>query len=788
MNLGNKFKNLKWLKENKFSVPAFVALSEDEFKNDILVLQKTERLEFPLAVRSSFAGEDGLNHSFAGLFDSILNVQNKSELLKAVKDVAISLESDRVLEYCQYRQVPAPTWGSIVVQEMIDSKISGVLFTEDPMNSANMLISSTLGLGDRLVSGLADSEDLSLPLVRPQFQDRSVLNAFLQKRLFDFGKKIQSLKKSPQDIEWAIDQNDQIHFLQTRDITIQIQNQIQNPENPVYFDNSNIQESFIGVTSPLTFSYAKNAYRHSYNTLMKVMGFSHEDIAQNDWRHQHMLGLVDGRVYYNINSWYEGLLFLPHFGRHKTDMENMMGLETSIDFIQTQKLSTSQKIKALPKMIRLLTRMIYKFSVIKSEVAKFDHAFSEILKDHRNQNHKKKSLPQLLTYLIDVQNKGLALWGPPLMNDFYVMIYSGKVRRALSKLGLEKEYPHLMKTDELESFKPVLAINQMTELIKSKDQILSALNTVPDFLIYCKKNDTQVYQAIQHFIENYGDRVLGELKLETETFRTNPQLLVETLKLFVNSQSQRKTQEPAVDQIFSQMNFIQRLVFNSDLKKLQNGIRYRELMRFHRTRSFGIVREIYLLIADQFVNLNLIKEKMDLFYLTENEIADIITFQSVQNDIHGLIALRKAEYQQFSNAPKYKNQIRMNLPLSNDDKFFTENDRKPTTNDKLQGTGCYPGVVKAQICFVKNVSDAKELEGKILLAERTDPGWTPLFYLAKAVIVEKGSILSHAAIVAREVGIPIIIGVPQATQTLKSGDWVTMNGTTGEIQINGTKS
>lgn len=783
MNLGNKFKNLTWLKENKFSVPAFVTLSEEEFKNDVLVLQKTQRLEFPVAVRSSFAGEDGLNHSFAGLFDSILNVQSKSELLKAVKDVALSLESDRVIEYCEYHQVPAPTWGSIVVQEMIDSKISGVLFTEDPMNSANMLISSTQGLGDRLVSGLADSEDLSLPLTRPQFQDRTVLNAVLQKRLFDFGKKIQSLKKNPQDIEWAIDQNDQIHFLQTRDITIQIQS----PGNPVYFDNSNIQESFIGVTSPLTFSYAKNAYRHSYNTLMKVMGFSPGEIAQNDWRHQHMLGLVDGRVYYNINSWYEGLLFLPHFGRHKADMENMMGLETSIDFIQTQKLSTSQKIKALPKMIRLLARMIYKFSVIKSEVAQFDHAFTQILNQHRSQNHKKKSLPQLLTYLIDVQNKGLALWGPPLMNDFYVMIYSGKVRRALSKLGLEKEYPHLMKTDELESFKPVLAINQMTELIKSKDQTLSALKTAPDFLLYCKKNDVQVYQVIQHFIENYGDRVLGELKLETETFRTNPQLLVETLKLFVKSQSQRKAQEPVIGQIYSQMSVFQRIGFNSNLKKLQNGIRYRELMRFHRTRSFGIVREIYLLIADQFVSLNLIKEKSDLFYLTENEIADIITFQSVQNDIHGLIALRKAEYEQFSKAPKYKNQIRMNLPLSNDDKFFTQVDRKPGANDKLQGTGCYPGVVKAQICFVKNVSDAQELEGKILLAERTDPGWTPLFYLAKAVIVEKGSILSHAAIVAREVGIPIIIGVPQATQALKTGDWITMNGTTGEIQIERTK-
>ena len=784
MNLGNKHNNLTWLKNNKFKVPAFVSILESDIFNKDTLLNKTQNLSFPVAVRSSFSGEDGHDESFAGLFDSILNVKNQSELMISLQKVAQSLISDRVISYCAHQKVPRPTWGSIVVQEMIQSKISGVIFTQDPMNHKKLIISSGLGLGENLVSGLGDSEDLFFDRAKPVYHDQKILNSVLQKKLVTQALHIESLKKSAQDIEWAVDEYDQIHFLQTRQITVQVEQ-----KNPLYFDNSNIQESFIGITKPLTFSYAKNAYRHSYNTLMKEMGFATSEIQKHDWRHQHMLGLVDGRVYYNINSWYEGLLFLPHFGRHKKDMESMMGLEESIDFIQTQKLTSYQKLIALPKMISLLLRMIFQFTFISSTVLKFDKNFNTVLKTHRQKNLQKLSLSEILNYLMDIQNHGFSMWGPPLINDFYVMLYSGKVRRALSSIQQESLYPHLLKTIDLESFKPVLLLNEIVDLVTASEKAQSEIKTESSFLQYCKNNEPIIHEKIHTYIELFGDRVLGELKLETETYRTHPDLFIQTLRVFVDASTSKKIDHKNID-IKLKFNFFKKLFFNINLKKLQNGIRNRELMRFHRTRSFGIIREIYLVIADKLVQLKCIVNAKDIFYLSMDEIADLITFQNITQDTQKLIDLRKTEYAEFEKieSKKYKNQIKMELPLGNENKFKSFMATSAVgSGSEFTGTGCFPGVLQGEICFVTNISEAKNISGKILLAERTDPGWTPLFYLAKAVIVEKGSILSHAAIVAREVGIPIVIGVPQITQKLKSGDVVTINGTTGVIKLEYSK-
>ncbi len=784
MNLGNKYKNLIWLKNQKYNVPFFTALSEYDCQSESTIFQKTNKMNFPMAVRSSFAGEDGCDNSFAGLFESVLNVQTDQELIEAIHHISCSLNSSRVVEYCHHHNVQPPVWGSIVIQEMIQSKISGVIFTKDPMNKNNLIISSGYGLGAELVSGIGDSDDISININQPDFTKGKILNPILQKKLFFLALKIETQKNKPQDIEWAIDQNDQIYFLQTRDITVQINN-----ENPIYFDNSNIQESFTGLTLPLTFSYAKNAYRHSYNTLMRVMGFGEKVIEKNDWRHQHMLGLIDGRVYYNINSWYEGLLFLPHFGRHKVDMEAMMGIEKSIDFIESQSLTLIQKFNAFPHMVRLMWRMVYKFIFISQQVEKFDQQFQKIIKTHREAQLQKKSMNALLAYLNQIQNQGFAMWGVPLINDFFVMTYSGKVRRALKSVGKEKLYPHMMKTKNLESFKPVLKLNEIVSLISNKTNLISALMSEFNFLEYCKVNDPNLYKMLFEFIDQYGDRVLGELKLETHTFRTHPETLIETLKLFLNSQNQTHTSdvENTADIDISDFNFLTKIFFKSNLKKLQAGIRYRELMRFHRTRSFGMIRDIYIQIATKFIANELISEIADIFYLTADEIADVITFQSVQNNIQGIINLRKSEYANYEKLLKYNNQIRMTMPLSTLDKFEKSEIIYNHQLVSLKGTGCYPGTITAEICYVKNISDAKDLSGKILLAERTDPGWTPLFYLAQGIIVEKGSILSHAAIVAREVGLPIVIGVPKVTSILKSGDIITMNGTTGEIKIESRK-
>lgn len=780
-NLGNKCSNLNWLKQKSFKVPYFVTIDQSEILNREIILQKISNLHFPLAARSSFTGEDGGQYSFAGIFESVLHNKNQEELMNAIQKVSSSLESSRLNEYCQFHNIEKPKWGSIVIQEMVEAAISGVTFTQSPLDPEGVLISSAPGFGDQLVSGQVEAEEVSLDRKKPKFLATQNLSAVHLKKLFEICLSIERQKGKPQDIEWALDKKGEIFILQTRDITTLKKLS----EDITVLDNSNIQESFTGLTLPLTFSYAKNAYQESYDTLMRVMGFSEKEIRNHQWRHQHMLGLIDGRVYYNINSWYQGLLFLPGFKKNKKDMEEMMGLDKPIDFVQSKEGSFFDRLKSFPSILRLIFKLGIQFSFIKKLVFNFDLQMIQLFDQHWKKQIDKLSLTELLHYLRRTKELGFSLWGTPLVNDFYVMMKSGAVRRVLERYNSGHLYPQLILTHNLESFKPILFLQDLAESVQNnKDLSTLFLSNDSSFIISELKNNHQLFwEKTLNFINQYGDRVPGELKLETKTFRTDVLLLIQTLKLFIHSHSSSTETEQGRDLILSQalekMSLLDRISFRKKLKQLQNGLQYRELMRLHRTRSFGVIRDIYLHIARKFIQFGVLKTTEDIFYLTESEIEDYITYQSIQNNLQGIVDLRKEEYSKYTVHQKYQNQLHL---------IHGETISKYETNSQLsltefKGFGCYPGSVTAEICYVQNLDTMPDLTNKILLAERTDPGWTPLFYLANGIIVEKGSLLSHAAIVAREVGRPLIIGVSKITKYLKSGDLVTMNGNSGVVQL-----
>src|SRR6185503_17215572 len=149
------------------------------------------------------------------------------------------------------------------------------------------------------------------------------------------------------------------------------------PESDLVFDNSNIQESYCGVTTPLTFSFASHAYFEVYSQLMGMMGFSEAETRAHDRRHRELLALINGRVYYNIGNWYRGLLFLPSFGRNKADMERMMGLTEPVDFVEDSKPGWRQKLATVPRMAQTLVRLLAAFARIDSKFARFEASFEK---------------------------------------------------------------------------------------------------------------------------------------------------------------------------------------------------------------------------------------------------------------------------------------------------------------------------------------------------------------------------------------------------------------------------
>jgi rifampicin phosphotransferase len=196
---------------------------------------------------------------------------------------------------------------------------------------------------------------------------------------------------------------------------------------------------------------------------------------------------------------------------------------------------------------------------------------------------------------------------------------------------------------------------------------------------------------------------------------------------------------------------------------------------------FGRVRQICVELGKQFHAMNLLDAPRDIFYLELNEILGFIDGTTTCTDLRGMAALRQQEFARYRELD------------SAGDRFQTHGmvhpiamqQRKPTQSanfdQQIQGIGCCPGIVKAQVQVITDPKRATLQPGCILVAERTDPGWIMLFPAAAGLLVERGSLLSHSAIVAREMGIPAIVSIPRITQTLKTGDWVEMNGSTGVI-------
>jgi pyruvate,water dikinase len=215
------------------------------------------------------------------------------------------------------------------------------------------------------------------------------------------------------------------------------------------------------------------------------------------------------------------------------------------------------------------------------------------------------------------------------------------------------------------------------------------------------------------------------------------------------------------------------------------SVKNRENMRFARTRIYGLVREMLRAIGEHFAREEILDAAEDIFYLTIEEVWDFIKGTAVTTDLRGLARLRRAEFE------RYRKEIA--TPAGRFDTYgmayhrnlFRNHNAEAvhTTDGMLRGIGCCPGAVTGSVKVLLNPADDVSLSGEILVAERTDPGWVPLYPAVSGILIERGSILSHSAVVAREMGIPTIVGITGLVDTLSTGDKVKMDGRAGTVEI-----
>ena len=361
----------------------------------------------PFAVRSSMVGEDSDAFSFAGQLDSFLFQTSVEEVAESIKRCWASAFGDRSLAYHLRSGLPIfDIRVGVVIQRMINGSVSGVMFTADPVSGDRevSLITAAWGQGEGIVSGLCNTDEFywshggsekssKLALkdiqvvrasggggtveedVQEELQEVRCLSEAEVDKIGQEGVRIAERFGKPQDIEWTIE-GGELFVVQSRPIT-----SLPAPPNKdgpeVVWDNSNIQESYCGVTTPLTFSYAVRAYETAYRQTAEALQVPREEIESFRPYLKNLLGLIRGRVYYNINNWYRGLLAFPSFGTNKSDMEKMMGLEDPVDFVEDTVLSMGEKVRKLPRMLKTLGVLLWEFRRLPKTVPAFLANFEE---------------------------------------------------------------------------------------------------------------------------------------------------------------------------------------------------------------------------------------------------------------------------------------------------------------------------------------------------------------------------------------------------------------------------
>ena len=841
-----KAENLEILQKKGFPVPKFIVLSEKEEVN----LSFSEKDFF--AVRSNFSAEDSGEHSFAGQFLTRLNVK-REKVEEAVQEVfasyAGSLDYKEKAnrgkeEYCSQKQGKAEqgkaeqekaeqkkaeqrkvesSAETVLIQEMLFPEKSGVLFTKNPKGILSEMVAVLgQGLGDKVVEDQENvltyhyfpgeclylegqgagfspekEEEKSKSLAsegRRQKSQSLGLEEEELKRLFTLGERIEQLFQKPMDIEFAIEKG-KIYILQAREITTL------DMHLPIrILDNSNISESFPGICLPLSVSFAKEMYSGIFASLGRR--FLGKKVSSYKELFQQMVGEFSGRMYYEISSWYDILCLLPFSKKIIPIWQGMLG-------VSNEEINFSRKKPSFFLKCRIAVLFCYYFFVSQRKMKELDRFFQERYALYSKRVDEEEEAQALYRIFREMKEDLLREWDITLLNDMVSFI-------STHLYGKKTAF-------SLETMKPVRA--------------LSALKTV------ARKHglDSEEYRREKKsYISAYGDRIVGELKLETRTYRTNEEMLDRWIMDSLETENAEKSELPAAEQSM-QKAYGEKDSFETDsiesdsaekdgeepsrseksskaksrksflYRLAESSCNNREISRLHRTRCFGLMRSIVDKIGEKTIGF-------DVYYLSLEELKEMLfSGKDFSLKIAREKELRKAyerlpvlsrvkllgkvdrdplageiavlNYESFKEKGNIKGQI--GKP-GKDGKISKAGQREKTGKEDGESTprvffgrGVSKGIFRGEVLKIKSLQELSvaEAKGKILLSYSTDPGWFPYLNMAEGLITERGSLLSHSAILARELEKPAVVNIPNIMEELQSGDLVEIDGDLGICSV-----
>ncbi len=818
----------------------------DDLKQEIIqgVKRLCPDMDSYFSVRSSAVDEDGKLHSFAGQLESFLYVKPDDNLFESIKQCFASTYSERVMVYRFVNKIPFPgVRPAVIVQQMIFGDVSGVMFTGNPLtqNPDETLINATWGIGEGIVSGELDSDTWVLDEIGGITKKRiipkkekitfnqeagfgTVTNSVEESRveepsldddtvteLYLIGQNIEAVfGHFPQDVEFCR-KDGKLYILQARPVTTL--SHIDKSLEKTIVDNSNIIESFPGMTAPFTFSFASVVYDQVYRQFYGLMGTPEKKINSMATTFRNMLAYVNGRIFYNLNSWYKTLALLPGYKLNRRLMENMMGVKSKADIeVEDDKVGFFEKwFVEIPQMVKGVFCVLLSYFRIESRVKDFKENFHAATEPYLDEKFTTWSNERLISLYSDLVDKILKKWKPPIENDFFTMIFYGVLSKMILKLGLEEgsslQNDLLIGQGDVMSTEPTKEIIRISNWLRTDEKLVKLFsqeqeNKLIELILDSDKPDyDEARKKIAAYISKYGFRCMMEQKLELDSLKEDPTFVFTTIKNYLKKEPldldamagrEREKRARAEKIVFAKVPFLKRPLFKWMLNNARTAISRREDLRFLRTQVFGIVRSVFNAIGRNFQRDGFIDHYKDIYYLHVNEVFELIEGRSLnQQLVRQIIEMRRKD---FEKAAAIETGERLFMYGDFYNRCFTEilTDEEVEGSADLgpnqyKGVACSPGEVKGVAKIVLSPKEA-DLDGEILVTKRTDPGWVPLFPSVCGIIIERGSVLSHSAVVAREMGIPTIVGLRKITDKIKDGDEILMNGTTGIVEILNTQT
>lgn len=759
--IGGKGKGLLQLSKMGFNVPEFLIITP-EGQSEFLKSPENYLngfLDGPKAIRSSGMKEDGENHSFAGQFETFLNVRGIDSIADKVKACIDSANNERVREYSTLAEEKSAHQIAVIIQDMVDAKAAGVAFSSDPISNRRdlQIINIVEGLGDKLVDGKVEPESIQLSAFDDRIPESKLISKENLKKLRSGLLKLRNELKCEVDVEFAFGQNDELFWLQVRPITTLSPQHPNELDSIVHFKDeiltrANIGEMMPGYLSPLSISTFGRAIEYGIQDFYMQCGVQKEII--------------------------EDYLYIKYFYNH--------------GFISLSGLYRIADSMLLPKNeyidYSILGRSISKPSPWPKK--SFFIQFRNQLKQFKYLGKAKKTLLKLeamaneFSVLETNDPMELIEWIDqqlPRLNEAYSHHYntsakSGSQYAALISVisGGPKPTPesNTLAAKFLINIEGIVgadSINQIKNLARLLTEHISEFEQLnDDALLNAIITDRgELKRAYDKFIKDHGHRCVREAEMKEKDWSQEPIKLIPVIRNIAKvgdfSENQVEFDMKETLKSIKNMNRLKKAIIKKLAKSVREAVKMREESKSAAIKFQQQLKFAYINLSKLLVEKGLVADQDSIFYLRHSEIMSLVSGQL--KEAKQIVEQRK----QFD---------QLYLKMTFQEVYFGHpypTNRVQNEGDNI-GTVVSQGKVKGKIKIVRSLEEADKLEkGDIMVCQYTDIGWSPYFAIIGGIITEIGSPLSHGAVVAREYGIPAIVNMQGAMEHFKDGEEVLMD-------------